>query len=207
MHADPIKWSDVRLRVLIGGESIRGVSRADGLSRNTVRKMLRQDQPARYVRRRSQTSLSSHEQSIDAILLADEARPQCQRRNIAAIFRLLRDHHGYIGSYGSVARYCRRVRVPQINFLVRPAGAVGAIDSLTIVRAPRAYRLDLNARKGTADIAMSLHRDRWTERAAEVANWIDQLRGDRLELPPRGDPDVIDRLLGCVHDGVGVDPV
>jgi transposase len=77
---------------------------------------------------------------------------------------------------------------------------MGSIDSLTIVRAPRVYRLDPHAPKGSASIALRLHRDCWLERATEVANWIDQLRGDRLELPLSGAPDVIDRLLRSVHD-------
>ncbi|WP_245893172.1 IS630 family transposase [Devosia naphthalenivorans] len=33
-----------------------------------------------------------------------------------------------------------------------------------------------------------------------MANWIDRLRGDRLELPLRGDPDTVARLLRSVHD-------
>jgi transposase len=144
--------------------------------------------------------VSHYEPSIDAMLAEDEARPQCERRSVAAIFRSLRDHHGYGGIYDSVRRYCRSVQVPEINFVVRPAGDIGSIDSLTIVRAPRAYRLDPHAPQGSASIALRLHRDRWSERAAEVANWIDRLRGDRLELPLRGDPDTIDRLLRSVHD-------
>jgi transposase len=199
MHNDPVQWARVRHRVA-DGESIRGVSRAEGIGRNTVRKMLRRDQPSRYVRPRRSTLVSHYEPSIDAMLAEDEARPQCERRSVAAIFRSLRDHHGYGGIYDSVRRYCRSVQVPEINFVVRPAGDIGSIDSLTIVRAPRAYRLDPHAPQGSASIALRLHRDRWSERAAEVANWIDRLRGDRLELPLRGDPDTIDRLLRSVHD-------
>jgi transposase len=200
MHTDPIKWSDVRRRVQAEGESIRAVARADGMSRNTVRKMLRQVQPTRYVRARPPTSIDAHKQLIEALLLADEARPQCERQTVAAIFRLLTDSHGYLGGYGSVARYCRNVRVPKINFVVRPAGVAGKINSLTIVKAPRTYRLDPSATPGSAMVNLHLHRDRRSERAAEVASWIDQLRGDRLELPPRGDPAVINRLLKYVHN-------
>lgn len=199
MHNDPVQWARVRRRVA-DGESIRGVSRAEGICRNTARKMLRRDQPSRYVRPRRSTLVSHYERTIDAMLAEDEARPQCERRSVAAIFRSLRDHHGYGGSYGSVRRYCRSVQVPQINFVVRPTGDIGSIDSLTIVRTPRAYRLDPHASQGSACISLRLHRDRWSERAAEVANWIDRLRGDRLELPLRGDPDTVDRLIRSVHD-------
>ena len=134
------------------------------------------------------------------MLAEDEVRPQCERQSVAAIFRLLRDHHGYGGSYDSVHRYCRRVQVHKVNFVVRPVGDIGSIDSLTIVRAPRAYQLDPHAPKGSTRIALRLHRDRRSERAIEVENWIDQLRGGRLEQPLRGDPDTIDRLLRSVHD-------
>src|SRR5689334_1945551 len=140
MYSDPVQWVRIRHRVT-AGESIRSVSRAEGVSRNTVRKMLRHDQPSRYVRPRRSTLISDYEHSINAMLAEDEVRPQCKRRSIAAMFRLLRDQHGYDGAYDRVRRYCRRVQVPEINLVVRPAGDMGAIGSLTIVRAPRVYRL------------------------------------------------------------------
>ena len=199
MYNDPVQWARIRRRVA-EGESIRGVSRAEGISRKTVRKMLRSDRPSRYARPRRLTSVSHYEGLIDTMLAEDEARPQCDRRSVAAILRYVRDHHGYIGSYDCVRRYCRSVQVPQISFVVRPVGEFGSIDSLSIARASRAYRLDPHAPQGSASITLSLHRDRRTERAAEVANWIDRLRADRLELPLCGDPDTNDRLLRSVHD-------
>lgn len=199
MYTDPVQWARIRNRVA-DGETIRGVSRNEGVSRSSVRKMLRHDQPSRYVRAKKSTLVSDYEGSIDAMLAEDEAQPLCERRGVASIFRSLQNHQGYRGSYDSVRRYCRSVQIPQIEFVVRPAGNIGSIDSLTIVRGPRAYRLDPHAPKESARIALRLHRDRLTERATEVANWIDQLRGDRLELPLRGDLDAIDRLLLSVHD-------
>lgn len=199
MYTDPVQWVRIRNRVA-GGETIRGASRVEGVSRNTVRKLLRHDQPPKYFRPRRSTSISNYEHLIIAVLAENEARPQCDRRSIAAIFRLLRDQHGYGGGYDIVRRYCRSVQVPEINFVARPVGDIGSIDSLTIVRTPRAYRLAPHAPKGSALIALRLHRDYRLERAAEVANWIDQLRGDRLELPLRGDPEIINRLCRKVHD-------
>jgi transposase len=199
MYTDPVQWARIRHRVA-DGETIRGVSRTEGVSRSSVRKMLRHDQPSRYVRARKSSLVNDYEGSIDAMLAEDEARPLCERRGVASIFRSLQNQQGYPGSYDSVRRYCRSVQIPQIEFVVRPAGNIGSIDSLTIVRAPRAYRLDPHALKGSARIALRLHRDRLTERATEVANWIDQLRGGSLELPLRGDPDAVDRLLLSVHD-------
>ena len=92
MHNDLVQWARIRHRVA-DGESIRGVSRAAGICCNTVRKMLRRDQPSRYVRLRQSTLVSHYERSIDAILAKDETRPQCERRSVTTIFRYLRDQH------------------------------------------------------------------------------------------------------------------
>lgn len=199
MYNDPVQWMRIRRRVA-EGESIRGVSKAEEISRNTVRKMLQSDRPPQYFRPRRLTSVSDYERLIDAMLAEDEARPQCNRRSIAAIFRSVRDHHGYRGSYGCIHRYCRSVQLCQINFMVRSQGDIGSINRLSIEREPRAYRLDPSASQGSTNITLRLHRDRRSERAAEVTNWIDRLRADRVELPLRGDPDTNDRLLRSVHD-------
>jgi transposase len=45
MHRDPKQWAYVRRLILAEGQSRRGVSRKTGLSRNTIRKMLKSPQP------------------------------------------------------------------------------------------------------------------------------------------------------------------
>ena len=45
MHRDPKQWAYVRRLILEEGQSRRGVSRKTGLSRNTIRKMLKSPQP------------------------------------------------------------------------------------------------------------------------------------------------------------------
>jgi transposase len=200
MHTDPAQWSDIRRRVLVDGEPIRGVARSNGLSRNTVRKMLRHDRPPKYIRASSPTLITGWERTIDAILIQEDTRPQLERRSVAAIFRLLRDDHGYVGGYGSVRRYCLDVRTPEINLTVRTAGVIGPTDSLTITEGARTYKLAPKSPRGSATIALRLHRDRRLERTAEVTTWMDRLRGARLELPPVGDPEIVRRLLACVHD-------
>ena len=45
MHRDPKRWAHVRRLILEEGQSRRGVSRKTGLSRNTIRKMLKSPQP------------------------------------------------------------------------------------------------------------------------------------------------------------------
>ncbi|WP_084486906.1 IS630 family transposase [Brucella rhizosphaerae] len=199
MYNDPVQWTRIRRRVA-EGETIRGVSRTEKISRKTVRKMLQSDRPSQYLRPRRLTSVSNFERLIDAMLAEDEARPQCHRRSVADIFRSVRDHHGYGGSYGSIRRYCCSVQLHQINFVVRPLGDIGSINSLSIERESRTYRLDPSAMQGSIKIKLRLHRDRRSEQAAEVENWIDRLRADRVELPLRGNPNTNDRLLRSIHD-------
>lgn len=199
MYTDPIQWADIR-RLVDEGASIRGICRTEGLSRKTVRKMVRNNAPGQYARKGRSSAISAYAVLIDEMLVEDERRPQRERRSAAAIFRLLRDHHGFGGGYGSVARYCHHMRVPEIAYVVRPVGDAGSIESLTIVRAPRTYRLDPHAPKGAAHVSLRLHRDRRSERKAEVAEWIDRLRGDRLLAGPAGDLEAVERLLRSVHD-------
>jgi hypothetical protein len=148
MHTDPAQWSDIRRRVLVDGEPIRGVARSDGLSRNTVRKMLRHDRLPKYIRASSPTLITGWERKIDAILIEEDTRPQRERRSVAAIFRLLRDDHSYVGGYGSVRRYCMDVRIPEINLTVRTAGVIGPTDSLTITEGPAPINSPRNRREG-----------------------------------------------------------
>jgi transposase len=199
MYTDPVQWSDVRRRVLVKGQSIREVSRSEGLSRKTVRKMVRQEKPRRYVRTERPTLISDYRRLIDTMLNEDDARMQRDRRSAAAIFRSLRDEHGYVGGYSAVRRYCRSVQVPHVDLDVRAAGGQDTIDSLTIVRTARTYRLRSHAPKGASKITLRLHRDRSAERKREVAEWIECLRGDRPLQPIRGDSEVIARLLRNVH--------
>ncbi|MGB3899751.1 MAG: IS630 family transposase [Mesorhizobium sp.] len=200
MYIDPKVWAEVRHRALIEGESIRSIARMDRLSRNTVRKILRQSQPVRYHRKASQTLISGYEASIDAMLKEDDVLPQRERRSVAAIFRLLKDAYGYSGGYCSVYRYCRNVQIPLINVDVRPEGNAEQINSLTIARLTRVYRLNTELGRGSNRIGLRLHRDLRLERATEVARWIDRLRADQLDAPPRGDPHSVGRLLRCIHE-------
>ena len=48
MYSNPHQWKRIRTRVLIGEESIRAVARHEGMSRNTIRKMLAHDSPPGY---------------------------------------------------------------------------------------------------------------------------------------------------------------
>jgi transposase len=199
MYTDPIQWAAIRRCVLEEGQSIREVSRSKGLSRKTVRKMVRQETSGQFVRTERPASISAYQSLIDAMLVADESRIQRDRRSVAVIFRTLRDNHGYAGGYSAVRRYCRSVQVPQVDLDVRAAGGRNAIESLTIVGTARTYRLCALVPQESSKITLRLHRDRQAERKREVAEWIERLRSGHLLQPIPGDPEAIARLLSNVH--------
>ena len=148
MITDPKRWSRIRRRILVDGESIKGVARSERLSRNTVQRILRHEHPTRYMRPKRLAPISEFEDLIHSMLKEDETRPQRERRSVAAIFRSIRDTHEYTGSYDTVRRCCRCLQVPEDTFVIRPPGDSDPIESLSIERSPRAYRLDPNGPKG-----------------------------------------------------------
>ena len=200
MLTDPVRWARIRHRILVDGESIRGTVKSEQLSRKTIRKILQHDVPQPYVRAKKTTALTKHEGTISDWLAADQGLPQRERRTVADIFRSLRDDRGYSGGYSSVSRYCRSVRVRQVELLIKPFGTAETIDGVAIQKGPRTYRLDAQASNQPANILLRLKRDRRSERAAEVSDWINRLRGDRLKVAPRGDPAIVAHLLTAVHD-------
>src|SRR4051795_13140066 len=93
------------------GQSIRRIARELGLSRITVRKALKQPEPAAKVRDRPAPKLGPFQAAIDRILKDDETAPPKQRHTAAQVYRRLRDEHGYSGGYAQVQRYVRKHRV------------------------------------------------------------------------------------------------
>jgi transposase len=89
------------------GQSIRRIARELGLSRITVRKALKQPEPAAKVRDRPAPKLGPFQAAIDRILRDDEDAPPKQRHTAAQVYRRLRDEHGYPGGYAQVQRYVR----------------------------------------------------------------------------------------------------
>ena len=200
MYTDAVQWADVRRRVISEQQSIRSVCRDLGISRKTVRKMIRNEAPGKYTRPARDSAISPHRQSIDAILSEDESRPQRERRNVASIYRHLKAEQGYAGGYSAVSRYCRRVHLPRIRVDVRVAGTAETIDSITVARTHRTYRLvAAPVESQTTSIELGLQRDRRSERRRETEDWIGKLRADRLDQPLLGDTANIQQLLGAVH--------
>ena len=54
----------IRRQILVGGKSIRAVSKETGLSRNTLRKYLRDENPPAY--KRTKPRLKKHLQGFEA---------------------------------------------------------------------------------------------------------------------------------------------
>ena len=82
------------------------------LSRKVVRKVIRSEATAfRYERERQPLPrIDPWREQLDALLLADEARPARERLTLVRLFEELRGF-GYEGSYDAVRRYARAWRV------------------------------------------------------------------------------------------------
>jgi transposase len=102
-------YGRVRRAVRVEGKSQRAVAREFGLSRDTVRKMLRYAVPPGYQRQQpiKRPKLGPWLGVIDAILNDDKQRPVKQRHTSKRIFERLKDEHGFTGGYTIVKDYVR----------------------------------------------------------------------------------------------------
>src|SRR3990167_4326035 len=90
----------------------REISRATGLSRNTVAKWLDEAQPVEPKYRREAakaTKLSAHEAELKQALKADAKRPKKERRTAKALFTQIKAA-GYDGGYTRVTDFIRKWR-------------------------------------------------------------------------------------------------
>ena len=90
----------------------REISRATGLSRNTVAKWLDEAQPVEPKYRREAakaTKLSAHEAELKQALKADAKRPKKERRTAKALFAQIKAA-GYEGGYTRVTDFIRKWR-------------------------------------------------------------------------------------------------
>jgi transposase len=102
-------YGRVRRAVRVEGRSQRAVARDFGLSRETVRKMLRYAVPPGYQRQQpiKRPKLGPWLGVIDAILDDDKQRPAKQRHTAKRIFERLKEEHGFTGGYTIVKDYVR----------------------------------------------------------------------------------------------------
>ena len=104
--------SKVRRWVKADGMAIREVCRRTGLSRNTVRKYLRDENAQPQYRQsvpRVSRRLLEHEVHLKAMYEADLARPFRERRTMQGLYEAL-VCEGYTGSYDTVRRYVMRLK-------------------------------------------------------------------------------------------------
>jgi len=93
--------------------SLREIARRTGLSRNTIKHWLRDEQAVepRYPKRAHQPSLiDPYKEVLEGWLRTDSHRPKRDRRTAKALFLLLQAR-GYRGSYSRIALYIRQWRV------------------------------------------------------------------------------------------------
>ncbi|MEW7980693.1 MAG: IS21 family transposase [Candidatus Sedimenticola endophacoides] len=97
----------IRRRHKVNGESISSIARDLNLSRNTVRKYLKQSEPPDYERRNQpKPKLGDYEPILLRWLEQDAERPKRQRRTARRLFEDLQCE-GYSGAYDSVQRFVK----------------------------------------------------------------------------------------------------
>jgi transposase len=99
----------VRREHFVKGKTIKEIARDLGISRNTVRKVLRSGETAFEYERTVQPRprLDRWTAELDALLESNAAKPAREQLTLIRIYEELRDR-GYDGSYDAVRRYARR---------------------------------------------------------------------------------------------------
>ena len=101
----------IRLKYYRKGDSIHEIVRDTGISRNTVRKVLRNDETQHKYQREviHKPKLGAFENTLKEYLIAEEKLAKKERSNAVKIFERLR-HEGYTGAYDSVQRYIKEFK-------------------------------------------------------------------------------------------------
>jgi len=101
----------IRRLCLVEGKSISAVARRFHLSRTTVRKYLKDDQPPSYhqSKPRARPQLGDYEATLTRWLEQDQSRPKREQRTAMRLFEDLH-REGYAGAYDSVVRFVRAHR-------------------------------------------------------------------------------------------------
>src|ERR1039458_5126092 len=120
-------YGRVRRAVRVEGRSERAVALEFGISRETVRKMLRYALPPGYQRRQpvKRPKLGPGLGAIDAILEDDKRRPARQRHTAKRIFERLRAEYAFSGGSTIVKDYVRPPRLRSQEMFVPLVHAPG----------------------------------------------------------------------------------
>jgi transposase len=97
------EWAEIRRMHFVAGVGIREIARRLGLSRTTVRRALRADEPPRYQRAPRASKLEPHKHEIHRLLAAEPALPGVRVRELIA-------DAGYAGGQTILDDYLREVR-------------------------------------------------------------------------------------------------
>jgi transposase len=102
------QYEMIRTGFRVYGESISGMARATGHSRNTIKKAIRGESWG-YKERNHQPYrvLEKYLAVIEGWLRDDEGRPKKQRHTARRVYNRLVEEHGYKGSEPTVRRYVR----------------------------------------------------------------------------------------------------
>ena len=99
----------IRIRYHIKGESIKQITRELGLSRNTVRKAIRENKTANEYERSIQSApkLDAYKEQLTTWLEEDHKCPKAQRCSAQRLHERLQTA-GYTGAYDSVQRFVKQ---------------------------------------------------------------------------------------------------
>ena len=104
--------SKIRRWVLVEGRSIRSVARATGLSRNTIKKYLKDESPPSYQRQAPPVRhklCNGFDLRLQELFDQDQKRPRRERRTATKLYEQLVSE-GYTGSCSPVQRFVRDLK-------------------------------------------------------------------------------------------------
>jgi transposase len=109
------KWTDIRRRILVFGETKRSVQRLYGIHWQTLNKILSHaDMPGyRMAKKRPRVKLAPFIDVIRSWLEADKAFNKKQRHTGKRVFDRLRKEHGYTGGYTVIKDFLRDLKLKQ----------------------------------------------------------------------------------------------
>ena len=152
-------YGRIRRAVLVDGRSQRAVAREFGISRDSVRKMLRFSVPPGYQRQQpiKRPKLDPWLGVIDAILAEDKMRPVKQRHTAKRIFERPKEEHGFTGGYIILKGYVHEVVI--------------ACGSEVIARHTRSYEREAVVYDPLHYLALLEQKTRALDQAAPLVGW------------------------------------
>ena len=101
----------IRTSYRVYGKRIKQIARETGHSRNTVKKVLREEYTGYKAReRQSFPALAPYRGIIDEWLAGDKERPKKQRHTAVRVYNRLKTEHDFKGAESTVRRYVRQVK-------------------------------------------------------------------------------------------------